>query len=149
MLVHAVHMDEGDWDAVVRSGCFVCFCPRSNHNLNVGRPNVAEALRRGIPLAIGTDSLAGNSDLSLFAEAVFMLQQYPEAHPGSVLKMLTLGGARALGRDDLFGSIEPGKRARLLSVFLPGPVSASQLAEIIIHQGNKGSWQWASQPANA
>ena len=149
MLVHAVHMDEGDWDAVARRGCSVCFCPRSNHNLNVGRPNVAEALRRGITLAIGTDSLAGNSDLNLFAEAAFLLQQYPEADPGSVLKMLTLGGARALGRDDLFGSIEPGKRARLLSVYLPGPVSASQIAEIIIHQGNKGSWQWASRPANA
>ena len=149
LLVHAVHMEHGDWDVVSRSGCSVCFCPRSNHYLNSGRPDISEALRRGIPCALGTDSLAGNMDLDLFAEANFLLENYPETNPASVLEMLTAGGARALGRAGLYGGIEPGKRAHLLAVSLPGTISANRLAETIIHQGNKGPWQWASPPVIA
>lgn len=147
LLVHVVHMNPEDWEAVSRSGCSVCFCPRSNHNLNVGRADLPEALRRGIPAAVGTDSLAGNTDLDLFKEAAFLLEQYPGVNPWSVLKMLTAGGAQALGREDLLGGIAPGKRAHLIAVSLPGSPSAPHLAENIILQGSKGSWQWMNPPA--
>ncbi|MFP5212567.1 MAG: amidohydrolase family protein, partial [Acidobacteriota bacterium] len=99
-----------------------------------------------IPAALGTDSLSSNTDLDLFKEAAFTLDHYPELDPAALLTMMTLGGARALGLDDEFGSIEAGKRAALLAVRLSG--SASELHECIIHKGKEGEWQWAAHPAN-
>ncbi len=148
LLVHAVHLEESDWPIVAAKGCTVCFCPRSNHFLGVGRPDPGKALRYGIPAALGTDSLAGNTDLSLFREAAFLLDHYPGIDPSDVLSMATMGGARALGKENLFGSIDPGKRSLILEIALPGSSSLSQLAETIIHSGSKGALQWASHYRN-
>lgn len=147
LLVHAVHLTSSDWETVAESGCTVCFCPRSNHFLGAGKPDLNEALRRGVPAALGTDSLASNIDLDLFAEAAFVLDRYSGVPAESVLSMITLGGAHALGRGGLYGSIEPGKGANLLSVALPTsvsrPSSVFQLAETLIRQGKEGAWRWA------
>lgn len=146
LLVHAVHMTEDDWEVVARRQCAVCFCPRSNRNLNVGLPDIRQAIRLGIPSALGTDSLAGNTDLDLFEEAAFVLDLYPEIHPEKVLYMMTQGGAQALHKTSLFGSIESGKRSALVAVSLPDSVPRSQLSETIIRKGREGAWRWASCP---
>jgi len=143
LLVHAVHLSASDWDTVAESGCSVCFCPRSNHFLGSGKPNPGEALRRGIPAALGTDSLASSTDLDLFAEAAFMLDRHPDVPAENALSMMTLGGAHALGQGGLYGSIESGRRADLLAVDIPASPPRSQLAEILIHQGKEGAWRWA------
>lgn len=65
----------------------------------------------GIPLVAGTDSLAGFSlarELELYVEAGIPA--------GEVLRLATLDAARAAGRGDELGSIEPGKRADLVLV---------------------------------
>lgn len=146
LLVHAVHMTDADWRIVSRHGCSVCFCPRSNENLNTGRADAHKALELGITAALGTDSLAGNTDLSLFSEAARLLERDPAPAPDAVLYMMTMGGARALQRKDRFGSIEAGKRSAFLAVSLPGSVPPSELAETIIFQAKKGAWQWACRP---
>lgn len=146
LLVHAVHMSDSDWQIVSRRGCRVCFCPRSNANLSVGRPAIDKCLRLGIDACLGTDSLASNTDLSLFSEAHYILENYSDVAPDSVLLMMTLGGASALKQDQSFGSLEPGKRSTFLAVSLPGGASPSQLAEHIIRQGHKGEWKWINCP---
>lgn len=148
LLVHAVHLTEDDWKAVVKNHCAVCFCPRSNHNLRVGQPDIGKAWRYGLPVALGTDSLASNTDLNLFAEAAYVLDHYPDVPPEAVIPMITLGGARALGQERHWGSIEPGKQAALLAVSVPASVLPHQLSETIIQQGNKGAWQWLHHSAN-
>ncbi len=148
LLVHAVHLTDADWEIVVGKQSPVCFCPRSNRNLNVGRPDIAKALRCGVVAALGTDSLASNTDLSLFAEAAYILDNYAGVSPEALVLMMTRGGARALGQEQRFGSIEAGKRANLLAVSLPDAVPNDQLFETIIHQGNKGAWRWVHHPAN-
>lgn len=148
LLVHAVHLTDKDWDLVVSRRCPVCFCPRSNGNLKVGKPDIAKALRSGLTVSLGTDSLASNTDLHLFAEAAHVLDHYPEVPSAAVIHMVTLGGAHALGHEQRFGSIEPGKQAALLAVAVPAPLPSRRLFEIIIHQGTKGAWQWLHHPAN-
>jgi len=147
LLVHAVHLTDDDWEVVARNHCPVCFCPRSNHYLTVGRPNIGKALHFGVPVALGTDSLASNTDLNLFAEMAFVLDQYPAVPSAAVVAMATLGGASALGQERSFGSIEPGKQADLLVVSVPASLAHHQLYETIIHQGTEGAWQWLSHPA--
>jgi aminodeoxyfutalosine deaminase len=148
LLVHAVHLTDADWEIVVKNQCTVCFCPRSNRNLSVGQPDIAKALRYGVVAALGTDSLASNTDLSLFAEAAYVLDNYSEAPAEAIVLMMTRGGARALGKEQQFGSIEAGRLANLLVVSLPDSVPFHQLFETIIQQGNRGAWQWAHYPAN-
>ncbi len=148
LLVHAVHLIEEDWELVQERGCRVCFCPRSNLNLKVGRPDIAKSLRCRLVTALGTDSLASNLDLNLFAEGAHVLENYPEVPPEAIFVMMTSGGARALGQEDQFGTVRPGRQAPLLVVSLPDALPLQRLFETIIQQGNKGAWQWARHPAN-
>jgi len=146
LLVHVVHLTESDWRILAAKGCSVCFCPRSNSNLSVGRPAIEKALQYGVRAALGTDSLASNTDLSVFAEAEFVLDRYPNVPPEAVMDMMTRGGAQALGKAREYGTLGSGKRSPFLAVSLPDALPANQLLETIIHQGKKGECQWVSHP---
>ena len=68
---------------------------------------------RAIPegrITLGTDSLASNHQLSVWSEIQIVLQRFPELKLVDVLPWATLNGARYLGIDHLFGSLEKGKR---------------------------------------
>jgi cytosine/adenosine deaminase-related metal-dependent hydrolase len=71
---------------------------------------------------VGTDSLASTPDLSLFAELAAMRSRAPAVPARSLLASGTIEGARALGFDSDYGTLEPGKRARVLGVRIPEPV---------------------------
>ncbi len=144
LLVHAVHMTEADWALTAKRHCTVVFCSRSNHNLGSGRPWIEKALSLGISCALGTDSLASNTDLNLFAEAGFTLDNHPSIDPRRVLEMITLNPARSLGRNSDFGSIEPGAKAHMLAVKIP-EVDESNLAEALIRSGKEGAWKWVGR----
>ena len=45
ILVHAVHMLDRDWTLAAKRRCTVVFCPRSNSNMNSGRPDIEKALK--------------------------------------------------------------------------------------------------------
>jgi cytosine/adenosine deaminase-related metal-dependent hydrolase len=76
-----------------------------------------------VAVAIGTDSLASAPDLSVFAEIAAARALAPDVPASRLLESATLTGARALGFDDEYGTIEPGKRARLLAVHIPAAVT--------------------------
>ena len=146
LLVHAVHLSGADWDIVSARGCRVCFCPRSNRNLNAGSPQIGRALALGVAAALGTDSLASNTGVDLFAEAAFVLENHPDVTAASALRMITLGGAEALGQSASYGSIEPGKAPALLAVHLPENTAETSLVETLVQQGNKGAFEWINRP---
>jgi cytosine/adenosine deaminase-related metal-dependent hydrolase len=144
LLVHAVHMSEADWALAAKRGCAVVFCPRSNRNLGSGRPWIERALSLGISCALGTDSLASNTDLNLFAEAAFALDNHPSIDPRKVIEMITVNPARSLGRKSDFGSIEPGAKARMLAIEIESGIDESNLAEALIQTGKEGAWKWVN-----
>ncbi len=144
LLVHAVHMSRADWALAAAGKCAVCFCPRSNFNLGVGRPDIEAALSLGIAACLGTDSLASNTDLNLFAEAAFVLDRYPGIRPETALAMITANPARALGRRADFGAVAPGLSAALLAVEIDSDLTDSHLAEAVIDSGKKGAFQWTT-----
>ncbi|MCE5336213.1 MAG: amidohydrolase family protein [Desulfobacteraceae bacterium] len=142
ILAHCVHMKDTDWAVAAWMKCSVVFCPRSNRNLGAGTPDIEKALHYSVRASLGTDSLASNTDLSLFAEAEFVLRKYPAAAPERVLEMITINPASALKRQTDFGSIEPGKRAALLCVVVEPGLNESHLAEALIRSGKRGTWKW-------
>lgn len=125
LLVHAVHVDAADRRRMQQSGASVAHCPRSNDRLSGGVAPVAEFLRDGIPVGLGTDSLASVPGLDLWDEMRAALTLHAGSlAPAEVLHMATLGGARALGLEESVGSLAPGKRADLIAV-AAGSVEAS------------------------
>lgn len=114
LAVHCVQLDAADIRLLADSGAHVCLCPRSNAAINVGTAPARALAHAGAPLCLGTDSLASNHDLDLWNEAR-ALRDLPAGHdlpPAALLRLLTVGGAAALGRGDI-GSMAPGRRARL------------------------------------
>jgi cytosine/adenosine deaminase-related metal-dependent hydrolase len=100
---------------------------------------VPELLHAGVNLALGTDSLAGNWDLNLFGEMLWLRQNYP-ACPGELwLRLGTLNGARSLGREGDYGSLEPGKRAALGFISLEG---GRDFWGELFAAGAAGKWRW-------
>lgn len=117
-LVHQVHAGERELDLVARSGATAVLCPRSNRHIGGRLPDVAGMVARGIPLAIGTDSLASTPDLDLLAEAAVLAREFPGVDPAVWVTAMTTGGARLLG-DVGAGAIRPGTFPGLLLVDLP------------------------------
>jgi cytosine/adenosine deaminase-related metal-dependent hydrolase len=142
LLVHAVHLADGDVDRIRERGATVVTCPRSNRRLRVGRAPVETLLRAGVPVALGTDSLASTPDLDPFAELAALREDHPGLAPGDAIRIATGNGARALGLGETFGAIAPGRRAALVAVHpatpgddpeetvTSGPVSVAALSEV-------------------
>jgi 5-methylthioadenosine/S-adenosylhomocysteine deaminase len=85
--------------------------------LGSGVAPVAEMLERGVSVSLGADGAPCNNRLDIFTEmrTAALLQKVnrgADALPAaSVLRMATMGGARAVGLDGEIGSLEVGKRA--------------------------------------
>lgn len=123
--VHGVHLDAAEIAQFARHGCSVAHCPSSNLKLASGIAPVAELLKAGINIGLGTDGAASNNRLDLFAE-MRLAALLAKGSSGDATAMpahqalacATLGGARALGLQDRIGSIVPGKLADLTAVDL-------------------------------
>ena len=89
---------------------FLVLCPRSNLYIENTLPPVQELMGHGIPLAIGTDSLASNHDLSVLEELKTLQALLPSLSLTELIPWATLNGAKALNLDETMGSFEKGKK---------------------------------------
>jgi cytosine/adenosine deaminase-related metal-dependent hydrolase len=109
LCVHCVKVGEEDIEILARRGCAVCLCPRSNASIGVGRAPWEKYRRAGIPLCLGTDSLASNQDLDLWAEVRFFAQGFRDPLDlEAAVALATRNPARALGLDGDYGTLAPG-----------------------------------------
>jgi cytosine/adenosine deaminase-related metal-dependent hydrolase len=139
LAVHGTQLTAGDCDLLAATKTWLVLCPRANCYTGAGAPPVPDLLKAGVNLALGTDSLAGNRDLNLFGEMLWLYQNFP-AWPGALwLRLGTLNGAQALGRDREFGSLDPGKMATL--GFLPLEGSRDFWGELFT-SGAAGKFRW-------
>ncbi len=123
LAVHCVQVSEADVELLARRRSTVCLCPRSNERLSVGTAPVSLFKKWGVPLCLGTDSLASNDSLSLWDECRFAVDQYGGwVTPEELLVMATRGGACGLGIAHDTGSLEVGRRADLQVVDLQGGI---------------------------
>lgn len=131
LLIHAVRANAEDVEIMSKARCTVAHCPVSNAKLGHGTAPITEFLAAGIPVGLGTDSMASNNCMNLLEEArIALLMQRTRARAADglsaadLIQLLTLGGARALGLDATIGSLEPGKEADL-AAFRPEGASGT------------------------
>jgi cytosine/adenosine deaminase-related metal-dependent hydrolase len=116
LIVHANHLSP---DSPIPFQATIVYCPRTHAAFGHPPHPFREFLKRGVRVALGTDSLASNPDLSVLEEMRFIRQRYPDFPGDLLLRMGTLSGAEALGWADETGSIKPGKSADLAIVPMP------------------------------
>jgi cytosine/adenosine deaminase-related metal-dependent hydrolase len=136
MVVHGVHVDMADIEQLKEKGCALTLCPRSNATLDTGKAPVASYLEAGVPLALGTDSLASSGSLSIWDEMAFASKWFAgAAEPSQWLEIATLGGAKALGLQERIGQLAPGLEASFQVVTLPEMPDAEALEETLCVSG--------------
>ncbi|MFB0543239.1 MAG: amidohydrolase family protein [Candidatus Bathyarchaeia archaeon] len=125
---HCVHVSLREIDLMRRRGVGVAHCPVSNAKLGDGVAPLADLLKAGITLGLGSDGPATNNCIDMFQEMKFacLLQRAARCDPtvvkaGDVLRMATIGGAKLLGMSNEIGSLEVGKKADLILVNFEKP----------------------------
>jgi cytosine/adenosine deaminase-related metal-dependent hydrolase len=108
LAVHAVWLSGADRRLLADTGTAVCLCPRSNRHIGVGTADAPALFAAGVPLCLGTDSLASNDDLDLWNEVRALLADHPDFPGQALLPALTTTPARILGRDRELGLLAPG-----------------------------------------
>ena len=117
LIVHLNELTESDFDllAISTTRFHVVYCPRS-HTYFKHSPFPFQKLDAlGFNICLGTDSLASNDDLSLFAEMRELRLNEPELSPQRILEMVTINAAHALGRQSSLGRIKNGFRADMIA----------------------------------
>jgi aminodeoxyfutalosine deaminase len=135
LVAHLNELTESDFELLekVKTKFHVVHSPRS-HDYFGHSPFQSERLRRlGFNICLGTDSLASNESLSLFAEMRPFQRREPEISPEKIFEMVTVNPASALRQQNTLGRIRPGFRADLIAI--PCRESRDLFGEIVAFDG--------------
>ncbi len=121
--IHMTQLLDDEIELLAANGSHVVHCPESNMKLASGICPVTKLIKAGVNVALGTDSSSSNNDLDMFGEmrsaallAKISTMDATVLSADQVLQMATINGARALGIDDITGSLEVGKSADIVAV---------------------------------
>ena len=135
--VHMTQLTEAEIHLCAERGVIVVHCPESNLKLASGFCPACALMKAGVTLAIGTDGAASNNDLDMIGEtrtaailAKAVADDAAALSAAEALRAATLGGAKAMGLDDLIGTLEPGKQADIVSIDM-GQIETQPLHQVI------------------
>jgi aminodeoxyfutalosine deaminase len=139
IIAHLNELAESDFELLegLSSQFHVVHCPRSHEYFKHSQFAFERLRSLGFNICLGTDSLASNEDLSLFAEMRAFQRSEPGISPDEILKMVTVNPAIALHQENTIGRIRPGVCADLLAV--PCSERDNPFEEIL---GFDGSIDW-------
>ena len=139
LVVHAVQVSDDDIALLAERSAPVIVCPLSNTLLGVGVSPLGKFLEAGITVGLGTDSLASNRDLNLFAEMRELRRLHNDIPPGALWNIATKGGAGTLGYSAL-GELIVGNSPGVFASQVKGIVdsaSPEELIEALIAEGDR------------
>ncbi|MGH1440748.1 MAG: TRZ/ATZ family hydrolase [Cellvibrionaceae bacterium] len=151
--VHMTELNDDDIALIKKAGAHIIHCPESNLKLASGFCPAAKLLENGINVALGTDGCASNNNLDMFGEmhtaallgkAVAGNAAALSAH--QTLEMATINGAKAMGIDNVTGSLEVGKDADIIAIKID-PLEQAPLYDplsqlVYTHNGHRISHSW-------
>lgn len=142
---HCVHMTDEDIDIFAEKGLWAVSNPGSNTKLASGIARLTDMQKAGVNLALGTDGPASNNCLDMFREMFLAtgLQKLSRddasaMDAASVLRMATVGGAKAMHLDDC-DIIAEGKKADLIVINLhrPNMQPENNIVKNLVYSGSK------------
>jgi hypothetical protein len=118
---HGVHLSDNDLDILKEKEVSIVHNPSSNLKLSSGICDVSRLLDYGINVCLGTDSASSNNKQSMLKEIeiaslISKLKAADNLKAYDVLKMATINGSKALGIDNMVGTIEVGKNADIILI---------------------------------
>ncbi len=143
MLGHCLHLNPREIAAIAATQSSVAHCPTSNLFLGSGLIKLDQLLKAGIPVGLGSDVAAG-PELNMWQvmRAAIDVQKARGAYeanlralrPSEAFYLGTHGGARALGKAKIIGTLDAGKEADLtiidLAALAPYGVHNSSLDQL-------------------
>ena len=126
-IAHGVYFDRAQRDLLLAQGTQVALCPRSNAVIGLDMAPVADYLREGHEIAVGTDSLASSPSLDLMADVkelavIARAQGYDGADLfARLIRAATVGGARAMGLAEGYGTLTRGGPADIAAFAVAVP----------------------------
>jgi aminodeoxyfutalosine deaminase len=117
IIVHLNELASSDFDLLQRQDAkfSIVHCPRSHRYFQHAPFQFVRLRDIGFDICLGTDSLASNDDLSLFAEMRAFQGEFPAVAAEEILRMTTVHPARALRQNGL-GQLRPGFQADAIAV---------------------------------
>ena len=121
LAAHGVWLTDDDMDLLAEKRVSVAHCPVSNLKLASGIAKVQQLLEHGVNVCLGTDGCASNNSHDLFEEVKLaaLLAKGSTLDPTAIpaytaLKMATVNGAKAQGRENEIGMLKSGFDADLI-----------------------------------
>ncbi|MBE7559608.1 amidohydrolase family protein [bacterium] len=151
LLFHANHLTAREFDLAARLGVAVVHCPGSHRYYGRTTFPLAEFLSRGIPVFLGTDSLASNQRLDMRREVRLLVEMHPEVGCEAALRMAGRDAAAWLSGAAAPVGLTPGAPADLWWWRLPqsrglaGPTEA--LLERLLSTSEASSEVWIAGQA--
>ena len=132
LLIHCNYLDRESMATILHSRSSVAFCPRSHAFFGHEEHPVRELLDIGVNVALGTDSLASNSSLSILDEMRFLFRTRKDLRCQEIIRMATLNGASALHFGGVLGRLRRGYWADMTILQLPESAGVKYLTSRIL-----------------
>ncbi len=116
LLVHGNYLRSSEYRQLAELNAGLVHCPGSHTFFDEPSPHFDLIRKFKIPLALGTDSLASNEDVSMLREMRLFHEKHPEYSPCEIVTMATRDAANLIGLGDRIGTLEPGKEADLIAI---------------------------------
>ena len=140
LLAHANELDADDFARIAATPgpWHIVHCPCS-HAFFGHRPFPWRELQAaGACISLGTDSLASNSALNLFAEMQAAQKSMPQLSSETLLKTVTTHPARALRKEGELGVLAPGAHADMIAMPFAG--TPPEVYDAIVANRNPIAW---------
>jgi cytosine/adenosine deaminase-related metal-dependent hydrolase len=111
--VHCNYLSNRDINLIAKAGVNVVFCPNSHNYFGHRNHPFRKLLKKKVTIALGTDGLGSNADLSILSEMKYIQDNYSGMNTSQLFRMGITNGLKTLGADKKLGELKPGFLADL------------------------------------
>ena len=123
LAVHCIHATESDVKLFREKGVRVAHCVGSNTKAGKGIMPLKEMLAEGVTVGLGSDGASSGNTIDIITQLGMVTRAHKTKNHDrgaftakEIVYLATMGGAKALGTDEITGSIEKGKKADLVLI---------------------------------
>ncbi|MBQ7903645.1 MAG: amidohydrolase, partial [Oscillospiraceae bacterium] len=123
LAVHCIHATENDVKLFREKGVRVSHCVGSNTKAGKGIMPLKAMMAEGVTVGLGTDGASSGNTIDIITQLGMVTRAHKTANHDrgaftakEILALATIGGAKALGTDNITGSLEVGKKADIVLI---------------------------------